>query len=1102
MAGVYKGLRIEISADDGNLQRALNRNTNEAKKLTRELRDVEKSLKFDSHSPDMLAQKMQKIQQHAENTKDRLKLLKQAESELGQANMSTEQWTELQGDISACEAKLRAYNAQLRELGAQKAAAESALGGIGGMLASHSEAFDRAGTGMQTVGRTLTHTVTPAIIGGAAASVKAAIDIDTALTGVRKTVDGTEQDYQALKDAAIEFSKANATSATDFLDAQALGAQLGFNIDELQRFAEVATGLDIATNMDLETAASEMARFANITKMSHDDIENYASAIVNVGNNMATTESEVSSMAMRLAAASTQVGMSQADILGLAGALSSLGVEAEAGGTAVSTIMATIDKAVASNSEELATWASAAGMSADQFASSWKEKPVEALSAVLSGMERATEEGGNMSLMLEELGISSLRQTDVMKRMAGNSELMAEGVRIANEGWNENVALSNEVANRNDSLAAKFEILKNRIVAIAEEVGAPLADAMLAAVDTAEPLFEAIESGARAFSEMSKSEQEAVLKTVAFAAALGPALTGMGGFVKALGPLGDGMQGLARGLAKADMAVFGTAAAEASAAAGAAATGGIALLVAALAGAAIGIKNAVDEANNYRDATTGLVEASESVASSMGAAFEGSADAAESSQQRVKDALEKQAQFARDLDSELSSIGKDSTLLDGYVDKIRELAGHCEGDAQKLGELRIAVEQYNSITGDSIGIIDDQSGAIDRSTEALARNAEAWEQNAYKQALTEKMTELAKLQIDNHENLAKATADLAAAQDELNRVKDEKPWDTDAILAATLSEQALQEAVDKAKEAYDSNAEAMENLSGKAEEMAVKEAESRQAANDLAAEHERLTNALTEAGFEAGEASRLVSELQAQGIDSKHFHVDDDGTIRDNMGRIIDLDNKTIDGKPYEVTDNGTIRQLMAEEAKLNAYPIENKLATVTGDNSDAMTKVNEVERAKVNDKTATVSIIDRATSVLSGIIGMLTGITDRSATVTTRHVAIAEARNNASGGVVPGYMAGAIFTQATLTDQGWVGEAGAEAYLPGANGSGAIVPLTNRRYVRPFAQAVAAEMGAARESTVINKYYNVGGIDYTPDSRMANLVEQMVDMAIVEGRM
>lgn len=404
---------------------------------------------------------------------------------------------------------------------------------------------------LSSVGSKMTTGVTLPIAAAGAATMAAAIDIDTALTGVRKTVDGTEEQYEALKQAAIDFSQTNAVPASQILDIQALGAQLGFAIDELGEFGEVVSGLDIATNMDAEQAATEMAQFANITKMSHEEIRNYGSAIVGLGNNYATTESDISSMAMRIAAAGTQVHMSEADILGLATALSSMGVEAEAGGTAISTIMAQIDKDIALNAESVETWASTAGMSAQEFADAWKTDPVQALAALLSNMEAATAEGGNMSVMLEELGIDSIRQTDVMKRLAGNSQFVADAVATANDEWSKNTALQAEVDNRNQSLAARLEIVKNRAIAMAEQFGGPLADALLDSVEAAEPLIETLADGAQAFADMDEEQQRAIIGMVAAVAAMGP-IVSVGG--KVAGVVSSGYE--AYGKATAGLAKF------------------------------------------------------------------------------------------------------------------------------------------------------------------------------------------------------------------------------------------------------------------------------------------------------------------------------------------------------------------------------------------------------------------------------------------------------------------------------------------------------------------------------------------------------------------
>lgn len=424
------------------------------------------------------------------------------------------------------------------------AAATSALGRAGATIEAYGGRIAGTGRKIEGIGSSLTRTVTPALVGIGTASVVAAVKIDTSLTNVRKTVDGTEEQYRELKAAALEFSRTNAVSASQILDIQALGAQLGFAIDELGEFGEVVSGLDIATNMDAETAGTEMARFANITKMSHGEIRNYGSAIVGLGNSFATTESGVSSMSMRIAAAGTQIGLSQADILGLATALSSLGIEAEAGGSSISTLMSKIDKAVAGNSESLQDWARVAGISADEFAKKWKTDPVSALTDVMVGIGGLSSAGENMNLILEDLGITELRQVDAMKRMAGNSELLAKAVGVANDEWSANTALQAEVDNRNQSLAARMEMVKNRVIEMAEKFGGPLAEALLAAVNAAEPLFEALANGAQAFADLDEDEQRLILTMFALAAAAGPVLKVVGNGMTRTEALGKALQKL------------------------------------------------------------------------------------------------------------------------------------------------------------------------------------------------------------------------------------------------------------------------------------------------------------------------------------------------------------------------------------------------------------------------------------------------------------------------------------------------------------------------------------------------------------------------------
>ena len=76
-------------------------------------------------------------------------------------------------------------------------------------------------------------------------------------------------------------------------------------------------------------AATTIAQFANIMGASQSQFSNIGSTLVDLGNNFATTEKPIMEMAHRMAGAGKQVGLTEAQVLGFAAALSSVGIEAQ-----------------------------------------------------------------------------------------------------------------------------------------------------------------------------------------------------------------------------------------------------------------------------------------------------------------------------------------------------------------------------------------------------------------------------------------------------------------------------------------------------------------------------------------------------------------------------------------------------------------------------------------------------------------------------------------------------------------------------------------------------------------------------------------------------
>lgn len=402
--------------------------------------------------------------------------------------------------------------------------------------------LQRAGNAAQDLGRQLTTSLTLPLVGVGTYAGAMAVQYDTAMANVRKVTDMTEAELDQLGESALELSTKQPVSAETILNVEALGAQLGIADNMLESFAQTVTGLDIATNLSADQAATDMARFANITGMADDKYQNFGSTIVALGNNLATTESEIANMSLRLAAAGDIAGMSEADILGMAGAMSSLGIRAEAGGSAMTTIMSKISKAVADGGSDLEAYAQVAGMSAGQFASAWQSAPMDAIISLLDGIKRLDEGGQDMNVTLSELGINEIRQSDAMRRLANDTGILKDAVNLANTAWQENTALTDEVSQRNESMASRLQVLKNRVDEIAINVGGPLVNALIDALDACQPLIDAVASAAQAFADADAGTQQMILGLAGLAAGAGPVInvmgklsTGVGSVISSLG---------------------------------------------------------------------------------------------------------------------------------------------------------------------------------------------------------------------------------------------------------------------------------------------------------------------------------------------------------------------------------------------------------------------------------------------------------------------------------------------------------------------------------------------------------------------------------------
>lgn len=376
---------------------------------------------------------------------------------------------------------------------------------------------------------------------GLGASVKAAVDWESAWAGVMKTVDASPAQFAKLEAGLRQMARTMPATHAEIAAVAEAAGQLGVAREDILDFTKVMVQLGETTNLTADEAATSIAQMTNIMQTSPGDIDNLAATLVELGNNGASTERDIIQMAQNIAGAGKIVGASEGEILALANALASVGIEAEAGGSSVSKILTDMSKAAQTGSPDLAVWAETAekgGLAVGTFTDVMAESPVVAFDAFTKGLGEINEEGGNVFAVLDSVGQTDIRVNRALLGMAGAGDLLSESLALQGEAWTDNTALTDEYAKRSNTAAAKTQVAWNGIKDNAISIGA-------SALPVIKDMSDAVAELTGWFSDLPKPVQAATGKALALAAVLGGSvfvgsrvITGIAGMRRTFADLG------------------------------------------------------------------------------------------------------------------------------------------------------------------------------------------------------------------------------------------------------------------------------------------------------------------------------------------------------------------------------------------------------------------------------------------------------------------------------------------------------------------------------------------------------------------------------------
>lgn len=518
--------------------------------------------------------------------------------------------------------------------------------------------------------------------------VDASIDFESAMTGVSKTTDMSDEELASMSETVKDLST-DIPITTDELAAVAETAgQLGIAKGDLIDFSEVMSMLSTATTMTADDAATMLAQFANITQMDPAYYSNLASAIVDLGNNYATTEQKITEMSQGIAASASLAGMSEADMVALSAAVTSLGIETQAGSTSMSKLISELMTAVETG-ENLNEIAGISNMTAGEFKTAWGENAVSALQAFVTGLSDTERNGKSATVALDDLGITEAREQRMILSLSNSGDLLTRTVNTANTAWSENTALTAEAEKRYGTTASKVTMMQNAYNNLKISVGDALTPALSELYAVATELLKGVTS----FIEKNPALVKAVTAFVLVFAAVIAALT--------------------------TYAVVAKVAAAASALLSAAIPGVnvIMAVTAAVAGITAGIVALVSAANEGVPSVKDLTEAARGMSDTMDEAT---------------------ATYEETTSATLAA----ANVADTYIDKLEEMEAAGIDTDEEHKQYHNTLALLCQVVPDLADSIDLETDTINGGTEALRVNTEAWKRNAMQQAYQDQLTKL------------------------------------------------------------------------------------------------------------------------------------------------------------------------------------------------------------------------------------------------------------------------------------------------------------------------------------------------------------------------
>ena len=493
MAGRIAGITIEIGGDTTKLQSALKGVDKTLKTTQNNLKDIDKLLKFNPANVELLTQKQKNLKTAIEETKNRLKELKEAQNGV---EKGTAEWDALQREIIATEQDLSQLESQYRSFGsvAKQVVQEAA------------EKMKDFGEKMERVGKDMTQKVTVPIVAGFTAAVKTTADFDTSMSEVAATMGKSVDEIKDLRDYARQMGSTTAFSASEAAEAMNYMALAGYDDAKIMKMLPSVLNLAAAGNIDLASASDMVTDAQSALGLTMEQTEDLVNQMAKTSSKSNTSVEQLGEGILKIGATARGVAGGTKELTTVLGVLADNGIKGAEGGTHLRNMIQSLKSPTAEGAKALET------LKINVYDAEGNMRSMSEIMQEMQGKMQGMTQESKDAMLSGLFNKTDLAAVDAL--LGTTSERWDElGNAIGNSGN----AAEEMAATKLDNLNGQLTLLKSALQELAISFG-----------DTLMPTIRKIVSGIQGlidkFNNLDPKTKELIAKVLLIVAAVGPLL--------------------------------------------------------------------------------------------------------------------------------------------------------------------------------------------------------------------------------------------------------------------------------------------------------------------------------------------------------------------------------------------------------------------------------------------------------------------------------------------------------------------------------------------------------------------------------------------------